>query len=277
MSRFRLTVMAAAATGLLLYPLGAIPSARAQGWFVPNNPAPAQPRPAPTHHLRPSRVAPPPSEPLPAEAPPGEADAEAQQPLPPLPEPPVPALPPLAKGPAPPTPVIGVLGVPEIMRASTAAQEVQKVIGGRRDKLNHDAQREQTVWRQMQESLQNDAPHLTQEQGRARQRALQERITNAQREFRARNRIVQEAAQVAIGQIERTLIAVIRQVAESRGMNLVLHRSQVALNVAQFDITDEVTAQMNKVLPSVEIPADGVDPATLVKQNGGAAPVTPSH
>ncbi len=62
---------------------------------------------------------------------------------------------------------------------------------------------------------------------------MQDRITNAQKSFRDRNRIIQEAAQYALGQIERTLIAVIRQVAESRGMNLVLHRAQVALQAQQ--------------------------------------------
>ena len=58
------------------------------------------------------------------------------------------------------------------------------------------------------------------------------------------------------------------QVAESRGMNLVLHRSQVALNVQEFDITDAVVIQLNKALPTVQIPPDNVDPATLPKDWG---------
>src|SRR5487761_1233300 len=113
----------------------------------------------------------------------------------------------------------------------------------------------------MQQSLANDRAKLSPEQVRARERELQERITNAQRQFRERNRIIQEAAQYALGQIEQTLIAVIRQVADSRGMNLVLHRAQVALNVNQFDITEQVAEQLNKILPSVVIPPDGVSPS----------------
>ncbi len=94
------------------------------------------------------------------------------------------------------------------------------------------------------------ARQLTPDQIRAKERELQERITNAQKSFRDRNRIIQEAAQYGSAQIERTLIAVIRQVAESRGMNLVLHRPQVALNVNEFDITDQVVEQLNKVMPT---------------------------
>ena len=54
------------------------------------------------------------------------------------------------------------------------------------------------------------------------------------------------------------LIAVIRQVAQSRGMNLVLHRAQVALNMNAFDISDEVTKELNIVLPAVTVPPDSV-------------------
>jgi Skp family chaperone for outer membrane proteins len=257
-------------------------AAQNQDYFIPGQQKPSgsgpAPRPAPKPQQKPSvtspvQVAPPQlgttggasgASPLGGE--PQEAPPQLNVELPPPPE-----LPPLAKGEAPPVAVIGVMGVPEVMRASAAAQQVEKVIGERRNKLNEDAQKEQAVWRDMQQSLANDRPKLSAEQIRTRERQLQERITDAQRQFRERNRIIQEAAQYALAQIERTLIAVIRQVAEARGMNLVLHRAQVALNVNQFDITDQVAEQLNKILPSVVIPPDGVSPSAMA-QNGKAAP-----
>ena len=186
--------------------------------------------------------------------------------------PPPPDLPPLPKGEAPPVAVIGVMGVPEVMRASAAGQQVEKVIGERRAKLNEDAQKEQAIWREMQQTLANDRTKLSSDQIRAREREMQERITNAQRQFRDRNRIIQEAAQYSLAQIERMLIAVIRQVADARGMNLVLHRAQVALNVNQFDITEQVAEQLNKILPAVLIPPDGVSPSTLANDAKTSAP-----
>ena len=71
---------------------------------------------------------------------------------------------------------------------------------------------------------------------------------------------------MALNQIERELVQVIRQVAESHGMNLVMHQEQIALNVQGFDITPQVLSQLNAVLPSVFIPADGVDPEQLARQ-----------
>lgn len=178
-----------------------------------------------------------------------------------VPLPPVPDLPALPKGEAPPVAAIGVIGLPEVMRASLAAQYADRVIGERREKLNEDAQKEQMVWRDLQQALARDRARLTPDQIRARERELQERITAAQRSFRDRNRIIQEAAQFAINQVQSSLIAVIRQVADSRGMNLVLHRSQVALNVNEFDISDKVAEELNRILPKVDVPPDGVSPA----------------
>ncbi len=194
--------------------------------------------------------------------------------------PPVPDLPALARGPAPPAAVIGVLGIPDIMHASTAAQQVEKTIGERRDKLNEDAQKEQVAWRDLQQALANQRASLNADQIRTKERELQERITNSQRQFRDRNRFIQEAAQVGLAQIERMLIATIRQVAESRGMNLVLHRAQVALNINEFDITEPVVEQINKVLPSVVLPPDGVSAVAAQAAQpgapGAAQPVSPA-
>jgi Skp family chaperone for outer membrane proteins len=252
--------------------------AQSPGYFIPNQAAPARPAPprpaAPRPPVAHEPLPPPPAVEIPGGLPSpaiAAAPAEPEQPLPQLPQPPVPDLPPLPRSTTPPAAVIGVLGVPEIMHGSTAAQQVEKVIGARREKLNQDAQKEQAAWRDLQQELSNERATLTPDQIRTKERDLQERITNAQKSFRERNRIIQEAAQYALGQIERTLIGVIRQVSESHGMNLVLHRQQVALNVNEFDITDQVVAQMNKILPSVTITPDGVSPLAQAQADAAAA------
>jgi hypothetical protein len=106
------------------------------------------------------------------------------------------------------------------------------------------------------------------EQLRARERELQDRITDAQRIFRDRSRSIDFAAQSGLQQIEQALGAVIRQVASSRGVNIVLPRPLVIFNESGFDLTDEISAQMNRVLRSVNLPAEGAMPP----EPGAAAP-----
>jgi Skp family chaperone for outer membrane proteins len=182
----------------------------------------------------------------------------------------------LAGGALPPMAYVGVLGVPDVMRMSSAAQAVDKVIGERKRELQAQVQQASTELHNEENALHSEAAKLTQPQIQQKVRALQAKASADRHELQERQRIIQEAAQVALGQIERTLIGIIRQVAESRGMNLVLHRSQVALNVQEFDITDAVAAQLNRALPTVQIPPANVDPATLPK-DWGSPSATASH
>lgn len=260
--------------------------ALAQGYFIP--PSGGQTTGQPTGQPRPGPAVRPPimrPSPAPLNAPLGptgpvgpivQGPPENEPPPTPVTLPPVPDLPPLQRGATPPAAVIGVLGIPDIMRASMAAQQIEKAIGERREALNTDAQKEQAAWRDMQQQLANQRATLSAEQIRAKERELQDRITNAQKQFRDRNRIIQEAGQYGLAQIERMLIAVIRQVSESRGMNLVLHRQQVALNVNEFDITEQVVDQLNKVLPVVILPPDGVSPGAFTPPVAAVPPSIPA-
>jgi Skp family chaperone for outer membrane proteins len=249
------------------------------GWFVPPATAPAASHSAPAARApRTARPVPVQAAPLPEPDPQADQGDQPQGPAPNLPKPPVPALGPLPKAAPPPALVLAVLGVPDVMQQSNAAQIIQRVIGARREKLRADVEKAQATWRELEQQLQTDAPKLTPDQGRARERALRERVTKDRAALQDRNRVIQEAGQVALGQIERTLSIIVQRVAESHGINMVLHHSNVVLNVPAFDITPEVVAQLNKLLPTVQIPPDGVDPATLPATWGTppAAPAAPA-
>lgn len=237
--------------------------AQSKDYFVPGQGRPA-PRPAA------------PARPAPAHpAPPALAGTPDQAQPRPVPMPAVPNLPALPKAPSPPAAVIGVIGVSDVMRASVAGEAVQKAIGERQQKWKQDVEKERADWLQMQQAISAESSKLTPEQMRAKNRALQERIITAERKLNERKRIIDAATDFALNQIRAELIAVIRQVSEAHGINLLLHRSQVALNVNEFDITDEVAAQLNKLLPKVVIPPDGQEPPSVAPALPGAPPPPP--
>jgi Skp family chaperone for outer membrane proteins len=192
--------------------------------------------------------------------------AQPQRPAQQRPAQPNPA--PLAPGQPTPAPVIGLVDIEEVQRSSTAFGQVREELERRRARLNEDLQREQQRWREEQQALAAARATLPPEQLRTRERELQERIADAQRIFRDRNRNLEQAAQQGLGEIQQALGVVLQQVAASRNVNLVLPRQVVVFNLPGFDLTEQVTAQLNTVLRSVTLPADGAAPAA-------AAPATP--
>ena len=182
--------------------------------------------------------------------------------------PPIPQLPDLPKEAAPPVAVIGVLSVPEVMQKSTAAQGVQAIIQQRQAELGHDAQHARAKIQAEQARILAERGKLSDSELEAREQALRDEIAATQTKFEERNQAIQNSGQAALGQIESELIGIIRQEAQAHGMNLVLHREQVALNVNAFDITDDVVSQLNKLLPSVKVPPSVVTPGMAISQPG---------
>ncbi|MXV36147.1 OmpH family outer membrane protein [Saccharibacter sp. EH611] len=269
MPRFSLTRTLTALSALTMLPLTHAYAAGSNGgWFVPKTQqAPA----APPRHAAP--VAAPEPEPMDDDGSGGDGGpvdngAGGQNPPPVFPLPPVPAAPAIAKEAPPPAAAIGIISVQGVMQLSTAAQEIQQVLGARRDRLAHEVQKEEAAWRGEQQKLQMQARSLTSDQLQLRVRHLQERRAKDQHVFGNQARIIQEAYQVAFHQIERVLEqhdGIVSRVAAARGMNLILHAEQAVLHVDGQDITEEVASHLNQVLPHVFIPDDGADPEELAR------------
>jgi Skp family chaperone for outer membrane proteins len=188
---------------------------------------------------------------------------EPQGPLPPLQVqlPPMPEIPTIPKGSPTPAAIVGILSVPDILRISSAYQMADKELASRRAKVNEDGQKEQNTLRELGQNFANERAKLTPEQIRTREKEYADRVNESRRKFSERARIIQEAGQYVMAQIERVIEVVAQQVAASRGVNLVLNRAQVLGTTADFDLTPQVADVLNKILPTVVIPPDGVSPS----------------
>jgi Skp family chaperone for outer membrane proteins len=218
-----------------------------QEWFVPGQ---GQQRPAQAQQQRPPQQG--------QQQRPPQQQQQAQRPA----------------GQQPPAAVIGVVDIQEVQRVSTAFTQVREEIERRRTRLNEDLQREQNSWRDAQQALANQRAQLSPDQIRQRERELQDRITDSQRIFRNRSQAIEQAAQQALVQIEEALANVVRTVAQGRSINMVLPRPLVIMNAPEFDITDDVAQQFNRVMRQVNIPAetDGNAPAAAPAAPRAAAP-----
>ena len=94
--------------------------------------------------------------------------------------------------------------------------------------------------------------------------------------LRERARDIEQLAQTALREIEQALGIVIRQVASGRGVNIVLPRPLVIFNEPPFDLTEEVAAQLNRMIPNVTLPAEAgeapAQPAQRPARQGAATP-----
>jgi Skp family chaperone for outer membrane proteins len=241
MSMFR-TAFAVLVLAATAWPAGTQVQAQQQQWFVPGQQQQQQQRP-------------------PAQRPAAQPQRPAQRPataaqVPGPTEPGAPRLPPLDRAPPPPAAVIGVIGAQEVFEASVAVRQVRQELQQRLARLQEDSAREQQRWREAQQALAAERGRLTPEQLREKERELQEQITNGQRILRERNAAIQAAGQKALAEVERVMLFVIRQVAEARGLTMVVQRQAIVLAVEEHDISEAVANQLNRALTSVPLDPD---------------------
>ena len=196
-----------------------------------------------------------------------ETPAQVQVGLPPLP-----GLPQIDRGASPPAAVIGVLDVTGVLRSSVAYQAVQKEMQGRQNSLNSDAQKEQARWREMNQTLTDQQKNETADQYATKQKQLQDTISDAEKQFKARDQLNQDAANYASEQIQAVLNEIVQQVADSRGINMVLYQTDVVPLAPGFDISAQVATELNQILPSVLLPPEGADVAAFARAHQAKAP-----
>lgn len=167
--------------------------------------------------------------------------AMAQQPGPP------------ANLPTGPTFGIGVIDIPAILRQSTAAQALQRQMQEEQDSYQAMTEERQRELQESEEAIERDRASLGAQAYADRRREFQERVDRTTFEFRARRRQIDEAFNDASGEINRTLLEVIEQLARDNGIGMVIRREAVLYQRSVLDVTAAAARALNEKLPEVEV------------------------
>lgn len=197
----------------------------------------------------------PPAQPAQAQPRPATPPAAAVPPAPPPPPISIQQLPPLAPSPPPPAPVIGVLDVDQVRGRWAPYAGLANAIRSRVNRLRADEQRERQGLDEASRAFLAQRAQLSAEQQRTRQREIENRAAELNRQFGERQREVQTLAQTA-EQLDQIILSVVSQVAQARGINMILRSNLVVLNLPALDITTDVVSQLGLIPVQVQLPPE---------------------
>ncbi|MEQ8736297.1 MAG: OmpH family outer membrane protein [Rhodospirillaceae bacterium] len=164
-------------------------------------------------------------------------------------------------------PIIGVLNTELIERDSLAAKGIRL----ERDKY---ITRYQTEVRALETELRGEEQRLTQQRNvlapevfQQQVEAFQQKFAVAQQEARVSQQNLNAVFQQAMVQINQEMIRISSQVAQERGINMVMPQSLILLSDPSMDITRPVLEILNERLPAVAMQ----DPEVAAAEAGKAA------
>lgn len=151
--------------------------------------------------------------------------------------------------------VIAVLDMERILRDSKAAQTLRAEIDRQRAEHQKELREKEDALRTADEELARQRAVLSAEAFAAKRRELQEQATSLQREFLSRQKGMEQAFGKGIAQVRSALVDVATNIAEERGIDLILLKGAVVLVSRELDITEETMERLNEKLPSIDVSA----------------------
>ena len=148
---------------------------------------------------------------------------------------------------------VAILDVQSVFQNAAAVKSIQVAMRAYIEAYRAGTQREEEEIRAAQHELARKRDILSGEQYEAERRKLEQRLLEAQARVQERKRGLDETQQQGMNAVQLALNNIVTEIANEKGITLILRKDQTVLNATALEITDEVLNRLNARLPTIEI------------------------
>jgi len=156
-----------------------------------------------------------------------------------------------------PVPVVAVIDFQHVVKESAAGKNVRSQVDARQAAFQAEIKPLQQELESIRAELGNRLPGAGEADYAARRKAIRERVNKLQRIIQVRKRELDDMFNYGMRQVDLALVDVLKELAEERGINLILNAGQgrglVLFAENQIVITSEALRRLDARLPKVEL------------------------
>lgn len=156
-----------------------------------------------------------------------------------------------------PTPVVAVIDFQYVVKESAAGKSVRSQIDARQQQVQAEIKPIQQELESVRAEFGSREPGKADPEFAAKRKAIRERVNQLQGIIQERKRELDDMFNNGMHQVDLALVAVLKELAEERGINLILNagrgRGLVLFAENQIVITDEALRRLDARLPKVEL------------------------
>jgi Skp family chaperone for outer membrane proteins len=150
---------------------------------------------------------------------------------------------------------IAVIDTQTIYRESEAVKALQDRIDTQRSAYQEELRKKEDSLRAADQELVRQRTILSAEAFAQKRRELEEQVATLQGEVQSRRSGLEKQFNQGMKQVQRVLVEIAREIAEERGVDLVIEKGAIVLVRPELEITSEVLKRLNEKLPMVQVPA----------------------
>ncbi len=148
-------------------------------------------------------------------------------------------------------PVLAIIDVQKVRRDSTAVKALSKRIAKQKVQHQDELREQERSLRKADQELARQRSILSQEAYAKKRGELERRVATLQREAQNRKRGLDKVFAQGMAKVQAELNKVAAEIAEERGLDLILSKTTVVLVKPKFELTQEAVRRLNARLPDL--------------------------
>lgn len=154
-------------------------------------------------------------------------------------------------------PVLAIIDVQKVLRESTAVSALSRKIEERKVQHQDELREQERALRDADQELARQRSILSPEAYAKKRGELERRVATLQREARNRKRGLDKVFTQGMIKVQAELVRIAKEIAEERGLDLILSKATVVLVKAEFELTEEAVRRLNERLPDLPVAQPG--------------------
>ena len=153
----------------------------------------------------------------------------------------------------PNAPVFAIIDVQRVFSESTAVKSLSRDIEERKGEYQGELRKKEEALRQADQELTRQRSILSAEAYAQKRGELEQKVATHQREARKRKRGLEQLFASGMSKVRNELAKIAKEIAEERGLDLILSKATVVIVKPKFEITKEAVNRLNARLPEVPL------------------------
>ncbi len=148
-------------------------------------------------------------------------------------------------------PILAIIDVQKVRSESTAVKGLSRRIAEQKAQHQDELRKQERALREADQELARQRSILSPEAYAKKRGELEQRVGTLQREARNRKRELDQIFAQGLAKVQAELNEVAKEIAEERGLDLILSKATVVLVKAKFELTQEAVRRLNARLPDL--------------------------
>ena len=153
----------------------------------------------------------------------------------------------------PNSPVFAIIDVQRVLRESTAVKSLSRDIEERKGRYQGELRKKEETLRKADRELTRQRSILSAEAYAQKRGELERKVATLQRAARKRKRGLDQLFARGMSKVQNELAEIAKEIAEERGLDLILSKATVVIVKPEFEITKEAMNRLNTRLPEVPL------------------------